>query len=155
MVPSVTMGISPSLCPLSTYAAVEPYSYTIIERLCNVDRMVAIKQEITRNLRANFKGTDLFKLYRTMDLANLGPAIPPAIKREHVYKVLALLTGFPVAALVWVGRVGLKPYTSVGFLVGGNAPTHLCQYNLCSFHYFANPYTAPIICAAQTWTCDS
>lgn len=53
------------------YAAAQPYSHAVIEQLCCPSRMAQIKQEITRNLRADFKETDLFKLYQTMDLANL------------------------------------------------------------------------------------
>lgn len=73
------------------YATAQPYSYAVIERLCDAERMAAIKQEITRNLRADFKETDLFKLYQTMDLANLSLTHADVKIRELSAKMPQLL----------------------------------------------------------------
>eukprot|EP01045_Picozoa_sp_COSAG04_P006455 COSAG04_NODE_317_length_16987_cov_33.718025_13_plen_611_part_00 len=53
------------------YHAAAPYQHAVLEPLCDVARMRLIKEEVTRHLRADFKETDLFKLYQTLDLANL------------------------------------------------------------------------------------
>ena len=73
------------------YTAAHPYSYAVIERLCDAERMALIKQEITRNLRADFKETDLFKLYQTMDLANLSLTHADVKIRELSAKLPQLL----------------------------------------------------------------
>jgi Rps23 Pro-64 3,4-dihydroxylase Tpa1-like proline 4-hydroxylase len=51
----------------------EPYRHIVLEDLCTNDRMRAIHDEITVNMKANFKETDLFKVFQTGDLAALSP----------------------------------------------------------------------------------
>jgi Rps23 Pro-64 3,4-dihydroxylase Tpa1-like proline 4-hydroxylase len=56
-----------------SYRTALPYEHALLTPLCEPSHMDRIKDEITRNLRATFKETDLFKLYQTIDLANLSP----------------------------------------------------------------------------------
>ena len=48
-----------------------PYKHTVLEELCQDDRMRKIHDELTHNMKANFKETDLFKVFQTADLAAL------------------------------------------------------------------------------------
>jgi Rps23 Pro-64 3,4-dihydroxylase Tpa1-like proline 4-hydroxylase len=50
----------------------KPYSHCIIDGLCSEDRLRAVHDELVNNLSANLKESDLFKVYQTCDLANLG-----------------------------------------------------------------------------------
>lgn len=50
----------------------KPYSHCIIDGLCTEDRLRAVHDELVNNLSANLKESDLFKVYQTCDLANLG-----------------------------------------------------------------------------------
>lgn len=49
-----------------------PYSHAVIKDFCNKDRLRAVHDELVNNLSANLKESDLFKVYQTCDLANLG-----------------------------------------------------------------------------------
>jgi len=62
----------------SACAAARPYPHHVLEQLCLPGRVGAIRDEILQNLDGTFKETDLFKLYQTIDLANLDTA-----KAEH------------------------------------------------------------------------
>ena len=48
------------------------YSHCVIKDICNKDRLRAVHDELVNNLSANLKESDLFKVYQTCDLANLG-----------------------------------------------------------------------------------
>lgn len=52
--------------------AKKPYSHCIFKEFCNSDRLRAVHDELVNNLSANLKESDLFKVYQTCDLANLG-----------------------------------------------------------------------------------
>jgi Rps23 Pro-64 3,4-dihydroxylase Tpa1-like proline 4-hydroxylase len=73
------------------YASALPYCHSVIEPLCDPERMALVKEEITRNLRADFKETDLFKLYQTIDLANLSLTHSDQKVRELSAKMPQLL----------------------------------------------------------------
>ena len=75
----------------ASYGAALPYQHAVIEPLCDAARMALVKDEITRNLRADFKETDLFKLYQTIDLANLDLAHSEPAVRELSAKMPQLL----------------------------------------------------------------
>lgn len=50
-----------------------PYRHVVLEDLCTNKGMRSIHDEITVNMKANFKETDLFKVFQTGDLAALTP----------------------------------------------------------------------------------
>ena len=50
-----------------------PYRHVVLEDLCTDERVRNIHNEITVNMKANFKETDLFKVFQTGDLAALTP----------------------------------------------------------------------------------
>ena len=47
-----------------------PYMHLIIDPLCEAERMAQVHVEAKNNLKANFKETDLFKVYQTGELGN-------------------------------------------------------------------------------------
>ena len=49
-----------------------PYTHLRIPLLCDDNKMRGIHDELVHNLTANLKESDLFKVYQTCDLANLG-----------------------------------------------------------------------------------
>lgn len=55
----------------SLHAKSLPYQHLVVENLCIDERMRVIHEEITTNMKANFKETDLFKVFQTGDLAAL------------------------------------------------------------------------------------
>ena len=48
-----------------------PYKHIVLDQLCTDERMRKIHHEITINMKADFKETDLFKVFQTGDLATL------------------------------------------------------------------------------------
>lgn len=54
------------------YSSSTPYQHLVIRNLCDDARARAVFAEARGSLRADFKETDLFKVYQTPDLANLG-----------------------------------------------------------------------------------
>jgi hypothetical protein len=54
------------------YAASAPYPHVSVPDLCDDARARAVFAEARSSLRADYKETDLFKVYQTPDLANLG-----------------------------------------------------------------------------------
>jgi Rps23 Pro-64 3,4-dihydroxylase Tpa1-like proline 4-hydroxylase len=50
----------------------KPYSHCVLKNFCDKDRLRAVHDELVNNLSANLKESDLFKVYQTCDLANLG-----------------------------------------------------------------------------------
>eukprot|EP00755_Sulcionema_specki_P018824 Sspe_Gene.11794::Locus_4002_Transcript_1_3_Confidence_0.500_Length_2467::g.11794::m.11794 len=59
-----------------------PYAHAVVDPLCKQDRMAAITEEVTEKLTATFKETDLFKLYQTLDLANLDEEKNPEVAKD-------------------------------------------------------------------------
>eukprot|EP00960_Hanusia_phi_P056380 763250-Hanusia_phi.AAC.2 len=56
----------------SEYDTSGPYPHCLIKTLCSEERLRAVHDELVNNLTANLKESDLFKVYQTCDLANLG-----------------------------------------------------------------------------------
>ena len=57
---------------VSDYSAAEPFRHCVLAPLfTDPSQLQAVADEITGNLDATYKETDLFKLYQTIDLANL------------------------------------------------------------------------------------
>ena len=52
----------------------QPYTHLVLNPLCDRDQMIKVQTEAKNNLSANFKETDLFKVYQTGELGN--PPIP-------------------------------------------------------------------------------
>jgi Rps23 Pro-64 3,4-dihydroxylase Tpa1-like proline 4-hydroxylase len=53
------------------FAEAEPYPHSVLNPLCNHDFLVKVHNEIKENLKANFKETDLYKLFQTDELSTL------------------------------------------------------------------------------------
>lgn len=56
-----------------------PYKHLVIENLCKDHRIQKIHDECVNNLSANFKETDLFKVYQTGDLTTIDKTDPSMI----------------------------------------------------------------------------
>ncbi|KAJ1493959.1 Oxoglutarate and iron-dependent oxygenase degradation C-term-domain-containing protein [Baffinella frigidus] len=54
------------------FATSAPYHHAVIAPFAQEDRLRAVHDELVQNLTANLKESDLFKVYQTCDLANLG-----------------------------------------------------------------------------------
>lgn len=52
--------------------ASKPYSHCVLRDFCDKERLRAVHDELVNNLSANLKESDLFKVYQTCDMANLG-----------------------------------------------------------------------------------
>jgi Rps23 Pro-64 3,4-dihydroxylase Tpa1-like proline 4-hydroxylase len=52
-------------------AEAEPYPHSVLNPLCNHDFLVKVHNEVKENLKANFKETDLYKLFQTDELSTL------------------------------------------------------------------------------------
>lgn len=68
----------------------DPYRHIVLKDVCTDERMRKIHEEITNNMKANFKETDLFKVFQTGDLATLDSAQQSAMPhllslRQHIY----------------------------------------------------------------------
>jgi Rps23 Pro-64 3,4-dihydroxylase Tpa1-like proline 4-hydroxylase len=51
------------------------YKHSVLYPLCNKDFLSEVHNEITANMKANFKETDLFKLFQTAELGSLEETI--------------------------------------------------------------------------------
>eukprot|EP01065_Artemidia_motanka_P039890 TRINITY_DN4920_c0_g1_i1.p1 TRINITY_DN4920_c0_g1~~TRINITY_DN4920_c0_g1_i1.p1 ORF type:complete len:582 (+),score=196.10 TRINITY_DN4920_c0_g1_i1:80-1747(+) len=58
----------------SGYGSAKPYPHVVVKDICTTEGLAALIDEADTKLEATFKETDLFKLYQTLDLANLDPA---------------------------------------------------------------------------------
>ena len=61
------------------HATSGPYTHTVIENLCEESRMRLIHDEMTHNMKANFKETDLFKVFQTGELGALDDSLVDAM----------------------------------------------------------------------------
>ena len=48
----------------------QPYTHLVLDHLCDREQMIKVQAEAKNNLSANFKETDLFKVYQTGELGN-------------------------------------------------------------------------------------
>lgn len=53
------------------YATNAPYSHIVLEPLCKPSFMADVHRELTENIKADFKETDLFKVFQTPELGSL------------------------------------------------------------------------------------
>ncbi|KAL3922446.1 MAG: hypothetical protein SGILL_002199 [Bacillariaceae sp.] len=74
-----------------TYATAKPYPHAQIFDLFQPDFLNTIKEEIKSQTTVNFKESDLFRVYQSIDMANLEPGTPLAKKLIHVMKLRELL----------------------------------------------------------------
>jgi prolyl 3-hydroxylase /prolyl 3,4-dihydroxylase len=58
------------------HSSSEPYRHIVIQDLCDTERMLQVQHEAKENLTANFKETDLFKVYQTGELGNFDDKDP-------------------------------------------------------------------------------
>jgi Rps23 Pro-64 3,4-dihydroxylase Tpa1-like proline 4-hydroxylase len=74
-----------------SYADAKPYPHAQIFDLFQPDFLNAVKEEIKSQTTVNFKESDLFRVYQSIDLANLVPGTELATKLKHVMKLRQLL----------------------------------------------------------------
>jgi Rps23 Pro-64 3,4-dihydroxylase Tpa1-like proline 4-hydroxylase len=96
-IPKLDSPISPSLLTDSlTWSNLKekhenslPYKHMIIDPLCNIDRMKLIHDEVKHNMQTTYKETDLFKVFQTQELGNLGSKTDKKLA-EKMPQLLAL-----------------------------------------------------------------
>lgn len=74
-----------------TYLANQPYSYGQIKDLFVPDFLTSVKEEIKGKAKVNFKESDLFRVYQSIDMANLHPGSEFANQLPHVMKLREIL----------------------------------------------------------------
>ncbi|CAJ1962250.1 unnamed protein product [Cylindrotheca closterium] len=94
------------------YASSQPYSHAQIKNLFHSKFLLSVKEEIKSQTKVNFKESDLFRVYQSIDLANLEPGsdlskqLPNVMKlREVLYSqewrsFIEKLCGLPPSTLV-------------------------------------------------------
>eukprot|EP01040_Poterioochromonas_malhamensis_P006332 gene6332-6819_t len=53
------------------YITSQPYQHSVLKPLCEPDFLKKVHDEITNNMKANFKETDLFKVFQTAELGSI------------------------------------------------------------------------------------
>lgn len=75
----------------ASFAEGRPYPHAQIHGLFQPDFLTAVKDEIKSQTKVNFKESDLFRVYQSIDLANLEPCTTMAAELPHVMKLRELL----------------------------------------------------------------
>jgi Rps23 Pro-64 3,4-dihydroxylase Tpa1-like proline 4-hydroxylase len=83
--------LSQKLDVQKSYALATPFPHAQVFEVFEPDFLNAVKEEIKRETTVNFKESDLFRVYQSIDLANLQPDTPQARKLKHVMRLRALL----------------------------------------------------------------
>lgn len=73
------------------YLSSKPYKHARIENIFHVDFLTECKEQIKQNSKVNFKETDLFRVYQSVDFANLVPNSEDAQKMPAVMKLREVL----------------------------------------------------------------
>ena len=74
-----------------SYQESKPYPHAQIHDLFKLDFLVAMKDEIKSQTKVNFKESDLFRVYQSIDMANLVPGSELAEQLPHVMKLREVL----------------------------------------------------------------
>jgi prolyl 3-hydroxylase /prolyl 3,4-dihydroxylase len=75
----------------SFHSGAKPFPYAQIFDLFQPDFLKAVKEEIKTQASVSFKESDLFRVYQSIDFANLQPGSTQAAQFKHVMKVRELL----------------------------------------------------------------
>lgn len=73
------------------YASSQPYSHAQIKNLFDSEFLGEVKEEIKSQTKVNFKESDLFRVYQSIDLANLEPGSELAEQLPNVMKLREVL----------------------------------------------------------------
>jgi Rps23 Pro-64 3,4-dihydroxylase Tpa1-like proline 4-hydroxylase len=73
------------------YKDSKPYPHTQIRDLFKSDFLAAVKDEIKSQTKVKFKESDLFRVYQSIDMANLTPGCELAVQLPHVMKLREVL----------------------------------------------------------------
>jgi Rps23 Pro-64 3,4-dihydroxylase Tpa1-like proline 4-hydroxylase len=73
------------------YQSNTPYSYAQIKNLFQSDFLLSVKEEIKSQTKVNFKESDLFRVYQSIDFANLEPGSELSIQLPNVMKLREVL----------------------------------------------------------------
>ena len=73
------------------YLSSKPYHHARIENIFHVDFLTACKEQIKQHSKVNFKETDLFRVYQSVDLANLVPNSDDAQQMSAVMQLREVL----------------------------------------------------------------
>lgn len=95
------------------YKSAEPYPYGQIHNLFNEDFLTAVRDEIKSQTKVNFKESDLFRVYQSIDLANLVEGSKQATEElPHVMQLRNLLYSQEWRSMVETWS-GLQPGTLI------------------------------------------
>lgn len=73
------------------YVDSKPYPHVQIHELFRPDFLTAIKEEIKSQTKVNFKESDLFRVYQSIDMANLTPGSELSVQLPNVMKLREVL----------------------------------------------------------------
>jgi Rps23 Pro-64 3,4-dihydroxylase Tpa1-like proline 4-hydroxylase len=85
----------------ASYGASAPFPHLVVPNLCSAERARLIEVEARTGLKADFKETDLFKVYQTPDLGNLGLGAALADDVDPEYRSGFEVGGTTAAAAHW------------------------------------------------------
>lgn len=91
------------------YATAQPWPHAVVADVFFSDFLAATIREIQQHSKVSFKESDLFRVYQSMDLANL-TALADAATMPHVYKLREILASADFRAFI-EGVCGLPPGT--------------------------------------------
>lgn len=74
-----------------SYKSSEPFQHAQIVNLFDPSYLLSVKEEIKSQTKVNFKESDLFRVFQSIDLANLQPGTELAQQLPHVMKLRELL----------------------------------------------------------------
>ncbi|KAL3938886.1 MAG: hypothetical protein SGBAC_006286 [Bacillariaceae sp.] len=73
------------------YASSQPYSHAQIKDLFHSKFLLSVKEEIKSQTKVNFKESDLFRVYQSIDMANLEPGSDLSMQLPNVMKLREVL----------------------------------------------------------------
>ena len=76
---------------IQSYLSSKPYPHARIENMFEIDFLTACKEQIKQNSKVNFKETDLFRVYQSVDLANLVPGSEDSQQMPSVMQLRQVL----------------------------------------------------------------
>lgn len=92
----ISSVISPTVfpsceCLRSSYRDAKPYPHGIVRNLCVDGFLSSVLDEVKMNSKVQFKESDLFRVYQSVDLANLSEGSEMAEAMPHLVKLRAAL----------------------------------------------------------------
>jgi Rps23 Pro-64 3,4-dihydroxylase Tpa1-like proline 4-hydroxylase len=92
------------------YLESAPYSHAHMQRVFRPEFLRSVKEEIKSHTKVKFKESDLFRVYQSIDMANLEPGSELSIQLPHVMKLRELLYSQEWRSFI-EGLAGLPPST--------------------------------------------